>query len=265
MIWCAMLVLALDMPVHEAGTLSLINVRSTHGHLGPRRTEDKLAPGDTLGVTFDVQGITVDADGKVRYSIGEEVTDKAGKTIFKQDAQKAEGTVSLGGSRIPAYAELRLPLTQAPGEYTLKVTATDLASGTSQTLARPFTVLPKGLAVVNLRTTADMDSLLPIGALSVGQPLWLSFAIVGFARDKATGQPNVQVEAFVTDADGKPTSRGLATTIDKGVPAALVGLPIQKLVSPNRPGQFTGEIRVKDNLTGQTAKLSFPFTVIEPK
>ena len=266
MIWCAVvMVAALDLPVHEAGNFGLINVRSTHGHLGPTRSEDKLAPGDTLGLTFDVQGIMVDQDGKVHYSIGEEVTDKAGQTIFKQDPQKAEGTVSLGGNRIPAYAELRLGLNQAPGDFVLKVTVTDTTSGKSQTLTRPFTVLPKGLAVVNLRTTADQDGILPIGAPVVGQPLWLSFGVVGFARDKTTGQPSVQVESCVLDENGKPTCRMLSTTVDKGVPSTLVGLPIQKLVSPNRPGQFTADLRVKDNLTGQTARLAFPFKVIEVK
>jgi len=39
---------------------------------------------------------------------------------FEQKPQKAEGTVSLGGNRIPAYAELRLGLSQAPGDYVLK-------------------------------------------------------------------------------------------------------------------------------------------------
>src|SRR5579875_2834477 len=86
--------------------LSLTHVRSTHGLLGPERREETLAPGDNLFLCFDINGIRVDPEGKVRYSMAIELSDAGGKVVFRQEAKEQEARASLGGNSVPAYAYL---------------------------------------------------------------------------------------------------------------------------------------------------------------
>lgn len=266
MVSLLLLTAALGLPANQGGSLALSNVRSTHGIMGPVRAEDKLLPGDALFVAFDIEGITVDGAGKFAYSIVTEVSDARGRMAFKQDPKELAGTTSLGGSRVPGYAELRIGLDQEPGDYTLKVTVTDSAARRNQSFTRPFTVLKKDFGLVRLALTSDADGLLPVPVVGVGQPLWVHYGIVGFARGGAEKQPQVAVEIRIVDDSGKATTdKPLAGSVTKGVPESLPGLPMNFLLSPNRSGKFTVEITATDNLARKSAKLSFPLTVYEAK
>ncbi|HTU20987.1 MAG TPA: hypothetical protein VMG10_23245, partial [Gemmataceae bacterium] len=79
----------------ESG-LSLTHVRSTHGLLGPARQNDVLAPGDMLFICFDIEGIRIDDEGKVRYSMAIELGDASGKVAFRQAPKEQEARASLG-------------------------------------------------------------------------------------------------------------------------------------------------------------------------
>jgi hypothetical protein len=265
MVSLLLLTATLGLPANQGGSLALSNVRSTHGVMGPARAEDKLLPGDALFVAFDIEGITVDGAGKFAYSIVTEVSDAGGRMAFKQDPKELAGTTSLGGSRVPGYAELRIGLDQEPGDYTLKVTVTDSAARRSQSVTRPFTVLKKDFGIVRLALTSDADGLLPVPVVGIGQPLWVHYGIVGFTRgtDK---QPQVNIEVRIVDDSGKATTaKPIAGSITKGVPESLVALPMNFLLSPNRSGKFTVEVTATDTLARKSAKLSFPLTVYEAK
>src|SRR5438874_13398726 len=103
---------ALGAAPAQAGELTLTRVRSTHGVMGPARAEDKLLPGDTLVVCFDIGGMAADERGKVAYSMGLEVTDASDKSLFTQDPASMEATASLGGDRVPAFARIDVGLSQ---------------------------------------------------------------------------------------------------------------------------------------------------------
>src|SRR5262245_55714605 len=90
----------------ETGKLTLTNVRTTYGLLGPARADARALPGDTLYLDFDIAGITVAADGKVQYSMSLETLDARGKVIYRQNALDQEGLASLGGQSVPAQAHL---------------------------------------------------------------------------------------------------------------------------------------------------------------
>ena len=62
-----------------SGELVLSNVRSSYGELGGARPASPLLPGDVLFVCFDIEGITIDPEGKVQYTMGMDILDKAGK------------------------------------------------------------------------------------------------------------------------------------------------------------------------------------------
>src|SRR5579885_899874 len=102
------LALALSLPAAETGELRLENVRPTHCVQGPARAADKVLPGDSYVLSFDIVGIAIDDAGKARYSVGVDVSDADGKPLFKQEAKEQEAQASLGGDRLPAYAQLNV-------------------------------------------------------------------------------------------------------------------------------------------------------------
>ena len=263
MMWFAfILVTSLGVADGQDASFKIANVRSTHGVLGPARTEESLLPGDTLSLCFDIDGITMDGSGKVRYTIATEVISSRGK-VFEQAPREMTASVAFGGNRIPAFTELRLGTEQEAGNYTIKVDITDLATKRSDSIKKAFKVLPKDFGLVRLALTSDQDGFLPVPAIGPGQPLWIHFGVVGFGRDKESGQPNVDLAVQILDEDGKPTlTEGLKNTVSKGVPGTLPGLPIHFLLSPNRSGKFTVAIAAKDKITGKTAKLIFPLTIV---
>ena len=136
MIWTTVvLAVALAAP-DDKDKLTISRVRDTLGLMGPTRSEGKLLPGGEFYLCFDVEGVTIDDDGKVHYSVATEVADSAGKVIFKIDPRNQEAPASLGGDRIPVFAHLDIGLQSPPGEYTVKVTVVDLPSKRSQELKR---------------------------------------------------------------------------------------------------------------------------------
>src|SRR5687768_12268966 len=105
--WTTMLVAAaLGLAPNQGGPLTLTNVRLTYGALGAPRAEGKLLPGDQVFITFDIEGITAGAGGKVLYSMTTEILDAAGKTLFKQEPRELEAVNALGGKSLPAFVEL---------------------------------------------------------------------------------------------------------------------------------------------------------------
>jgi hypothetical protein len=253
----------LSATLAQSDGLTLSDARLTYGVLGPARKDNKLLPGDNLVVSFEIHGMTVDANGRVIYSTVTELTDTKGKVWFRSPSRDLTETNSLGGGSRTAYARAEVGLDQPPGDYVLKVTVTDRANKKSQTLTQPFTVLPKAFGMVALSATADADGQVPCGLLGVGQSLFVNGAVVGFNRASGSAaQPHVALEMRILDANNKPTVAAPFTgVINQNVSARSVALPFQFLVSLNRPGQFTLELKATDKVGGKTVSQSFPFTV----
>lgn len=242
--------------------LALSHVRSTHGLLGPVRADETIAPGDILFVCFDIDGIRVEDDGKVRYSMALELTDSAGKLVFKQDPKNMDGRTSLGGTSAPAYARLNVGLDTPAGDYQLKITVKDLSSGKEQSLTRNLKVLAKDFALVRATTSMDTEAQYPVGLFLCGQAMWVQCSAVGFERDRTSKQPNVAFEMRIVDASGKATMAKPATSVaGKDVPASLSGLPMAFPVTLNRPGKFTIELQAVDQVSGKKARVSLPLVV----
>src|SRR5882762_915762 len=112
-----LLTTALLLAPAQAGELKLTNVRNTYGELGGTRPDTKFLPGDVIFVGFDIENITVGADGSCKYTMGMEVVDKKGKPVLKQEPAKKEDYLPLGGNKLPARAFVTLGLDMDPGEY----------------------------------------------------------------------------------------------------------------------------------------------------
>lgn len=260
------LVAALGLAPQQAGQLALANARITYGAPGLPRTDAKLLPGDQLVVVFDIEGITVDSAGKVLYSTAVELADSKGKVHFKQQPRDQETIAALGGSSVPGMVVLEVGLDQPPGEYTVKATVTDRASKRTGSLSRSFQVLPAGFGIVRLTTTADPEGQAPTSLFQTGGSLWVNTGVVNFARDKDKGQPDVAVELRVLDENGKPTTaQPFQGVINDKVPANARFVPVQFLVSLNRPGKFTVEIKATCRLSKKSETLSLPITVAASK
>jgi hypothetical protein len=259
------LLLALSVTSAEPGQLALTNVRATHGVLGVPRADNQLLPGDRFVVSFDIDGITVDENGKAAYSIGMEVANSQGKVLFKQEPRNLEAVAALGGTRLPAFTQIDVGTKQPPGDYTLKVTVTDRATGKSQTLAQTATLLPPGFGLVRLATTSDAEGQVPAPPVGVvGQSLYVNCGAVGFARNGDKQQPNLAVEMQVRDASGRPTvARPFTGAVNQDVSPGASLVPLQFVLPLNRPGKYTIEVKATDRISNKTAKLSFPYRVIE--
>lgn len=265
--WLPLLLAASMTAPGQAGGLKLANVRTAYGMLGPTRTDAKLFPGDSLFVLFDLEGVKADAEGKILYSIGLEVSDAAGKVLFKQEPRNLEALNALGGNRLPAHAHIDIGVDQPAGSYTLKVAAADRAAKANQTLTQKFEVLPRALALVRLRLTSDPEGEIPAPAVGVtGEALHINCGVVGFERDKTKKQPNVSVEMRVLDEAGKPTLANPFTgVVSDNVTEKALGIPVGFKLPLNRTGKYQIEVRATDQLSKKTAVLTFPYTVIEVK
>jgi hypothetical protein len=257
-------VAALSSLAADSGELTLTNVRTTFGVQGPLRAEPKLLPGDSLCIAFDINGVKTDANGKVQYSTAMEIRDRAEKVIYRQAARPLEVINSLGGDRLPAFIHLDVGLEEPPGDYTVKVTVTDRATNSSQSLTRPFKVLDKSFGLVHITTTSDNQGKTPVAVPGVGESVWVNFGIVGFSRQK--GQPHLQLEMRIFDDTGKPTTTNpFAGAITKDVPEKALAAQGQFLLSLNRPGKFRVELKAIDQFGKKTSEITFPITVVAPQ
>jgi hypothetical protein len=263
MIGTLTLAAALATPLGQAGPLNLTQVRTTYGELGAPRTETRYLPGDYVFVAFDIEGLTVDAEGKVAYSMTMEVIDKANKPVFKQDKPaESEQLLPLGGSRLPARAFVSLRPDQEAGTYVCRVSVTDKASKVTKTLEKPFEVVPKTFGIIGLYTTSDMKgerSSSPTGV--VGQDLYVHFAVIGISRgpDK---KPNALAELRIYDDQKRPTlAKPMSAVVPRELPEDEPA--IFRFVIPfNREGSFTAEFKAIDNVSGKNSTVSFPIRVI---
>ncbi|HMF12927.1 MAG TPA: hypothetical protein VKE94_11495 [Gemmataceae bacterium] len=262
--WAPFVLAAASLVNGQDGGLALTNVRTTYGAPGIVREDNKLLPGDHVYVSFDIEGITVSADGKVQYSMATEVLDGSGKSLFREDPRDLEVVNGLGGRTVPAYTQMDVGVNAKPGKYTLKTTVTDRASKRSQSLSREFEVQPKQFGLVRLTTTLDHDARVPAASFATGETLWVNCSAVDFQRSDK--QPKVAVELRVMDESDKPVlSQPFKGVVDKDVPETALSVPVQFLIPLNRAGKFKVELKATDQLSGKTAELKFPITVQQSK
>jgi len=251
----------------------LTNVRVTTGILGPDRKDakdPKVLPGDLLVVSFDINGLTVKDDGRVRFSMGFELLSK-GKTkpVFAHAPEIKESFLSLGGSRLPSLAQATIGTDTKPGEYAMKVTVTDVETKKTQVLEQKFEVIPAQLGFVRVGLTYDAPTYYPAPAIGVpGQTLLLHFSLVGFELDKKNN-PDVNVSMVILDeATGKPTvakpnSGDVKMIASKEFETIIPFDPIP--IQINRPGKYTITIKATDRHNKKTADQSISLTVADTK
>ncbi len=251
-----------------ATPLEFLNVRTPMGLYGANRPDSKnYHPGDNFILAFDINNLTINANGRGIYSLAGELFNKDGKSILKTVPKEVESFNPLGGSRLPAYAATPIGLEMLPGSYTYKLMLTDLTDKRTASLSHTFEVLPKSLGFV-LWHMVDENNF-PTPPLGVpGQEFVLRFCVTGFEVDPQTRKPNMAFTIRILDEAGKPTLSKPFTGEAKDLPEEFKDIfPINFPLRPNRPGRFRVEVSVTDNLTKArtTIKQETPFLILEPK
>jgi hypothetical protein len=257
---------ALSLAPGQAGRLALTNVRPTYGPLGAARPDHKVLPGDVYYLSFDIDGLQTDAAGKARYSIAIDVADSGGKNLFKQEPYTQEAANAFGGHSVPASIRLSPSVEQKSGDYTVKVTVTDLIGKGSQSHTQAVQVLPRGFGLVQLAVTGDPDGQMPVPFVGVpGQTMYVHVVAVGFGRDRAK-KPHVSVEMSIRDEQGKATmAKPFSGEVKENIAENSPLLPLPFTLPLGRPGKFTITVKATDQTSQKTAELSFPLTVVERK
>ena len=250
-------------PAAPAGALSLTNVRSTYGSLGAPKPAAPVLPGDVLFLAFDIEGISLSADSKASYSMAMEVTDKAGKAMYRQEPAAKSDLVPLGGNRLPGKAYITIGLDQPPGEYNLKVTVVDLANKATKAIDQTFTVLPRDFGIVAVYTSIDEQGVVPAPTtLVIGQQVYIQFAVVGMQRG-ANKQPSISMEMLPFDEGGNPTMpKPVPFNIDAGVDEKDPGVTVRFLLPLTRVGKFSVKLKATDNVSKKVATYNLPIHAI---
>jgi hypothetical protein len=250
----------------QPGMPSIVNDRLTYGHLGPVRETNKYLPGDVIYLTFEVQNMTFDAEGKASYAMGLEMLDAKGTSLMKQNPQPGNARNYLGGTTMPSAANLQVPLEAPAGIYTFRVTVVDNSSKKTVTSERKIEVLPKGFGLISVGTSADREGHIawsPVGV--VGDSIYLNFSAVGFARDKQTKNPNIKVTMRVLDEKGQAASAAkMFGEANSDIPENMAVVPMQFGITLNRTGRFTLEVTATDVIAGKSATVSYPVRVLAP-
>lgn len=254
---------AMTAPAQPPAALDLTNVAPTYGILGPVRAGTTLIPGDVLCVRFDIDGITIGKDGKVTYTMQQEVTDKAGKQVFKPDPVNRVDQAPLGGGKLPGYTFVTAGLDMPAGEYLLKLTVTDNTNKATKTLEQKFTVLKAEFGIVAVYASSDAQGRLPAPTVGVvGGSVFLHYSVVGFQKDPMKKQPDLKFE-MVPVENGKPTSATPAVwEVKDGVDEKDGTYSMRYPMPFTRPGKFAVRLTATDNLTKKTVTLDVPVTVL---
>jgi len=261
----ALLALAAWPAVAHGQTLTIANPRLTYGYFGPKRADTKFLPGDVVILAYDLKNVSFDKDGKAAFTVGMEVTDAAGKSLYKQPPRMSRGQNYLGGDSLSAFASLPIPPEYAAGTYTITVTVEDKATKASKSVSQKVEVLPVGFGLVNVGTSIDPDGAHPIAPVAtLGETVYLNFAAIGFAREEAGDKnPNLSVTMRILDENGKDTlARPMKGKAREGIDPTLKVIPMSFGVTLNRAGRFTLELTATCEICGKSTKTTFPIKVM---
>lgn len=252
----------------QVGDLTLTNVRPTLGILGsPRKDGEapKLIPGDAFFISFDVDGLKVADDGKIKYSVGMEWTNKDGKIVYKEEPQQLEVINSLGGAKVPAFIAAQTFPDTPGGEYSLKAMVKDHAANKEATFTRKFEVIPPTFGMVRLGLSYDVEGKIHAPPVAVpGQRLQVNFYATGFERDKTSKQPNISFKMRVLE-NGRPVLGKDAGGNITDAPENHKMIPANFFLYLNRPGKYTVELEATDEVSKKKTAQSFDINVVDVK
>lgn len=255
----------LCLSTYQENTLEIANPRRTYGYRGaPRPKDTGILPGDTAHFSFEIKNLKLDANGKASFSIAIEIRDASGKVFFEQKPYNTVAQNFLGGNSLPCSAHVDVPFDAKPGPVDWKLTIVDRASKQTAVVSGKGNILPADFGVVQVGLFGDAEGRVPNSAVAVvGDSAYLNLSTVGFARDKGTKQPDIEVSMRILDEKGQPTmAKPIVGKINQGVGPKDQILPVQFGLTVNRAGRFTIEITAEDKIGGKRAQVSYGLRVL---
>lgn len=244
--------------------LKLVEVRPTYGKLGSTRQSTKVLPGDDLHVEFVVSGVAKGPDGRADISLSAELLDSDGEAVARVPAASAKNFLALGGNTFTSHMHFSLPLKFPEGKYKVKGVLTDVLGGGEIVAEQEFEVLPMDFGVVRLRLASDAKGTSSLGGnLTVNQDVYVVARGVGFERKGK--RIHVVGNMIVKDSAGKPTTPApISVGIDQEVDEDLEQLDFNWSMVVNRPGKFTVQIEMRDEISGKKSIHELPLVVSQP-
>jgi hypothetical protein len=242
-----------------ANALELKNIRPSYGPLGAARSDVKCVPGDSLFMTYDIEGLRIhDKTGRANYTTKLELYDTTGQVAFQKDTPN-DVALPLGGTRMPGDLIVFLGSNQKPGKHKIRLAVTDHLAKETKSFEYPFDVI------------APEFSFVGVSAKTVGFPsenYATTFAIVNMTLD-AKKQPSVDIAMRVYDESGKkPVAPQILSSLPKDLPDEIDlkkenFVPMQFPIYLNRAGRFVVEVLAYDKATKKTIQLRYPLTVLD--
>src|SRR5262245_51210312 len=131
-------------PAQAAGKLVIKNDRLTFGTYGQTRPDNKVLPGENIVLSYRVEGLKAQADGKARFAAGYEIIKKgAAKPELKVAPVPRPVVLNLGGGMLATELAVPFGLDTANGKYLLKVNVEDPATGAKGTFSKEIEVVRK--------------------------------------------------------------------------------------------------------------------------
>ncbi|MGF1579172.1 MAG: hypothetical protein ACFCD0_07395 [Gemmataceae bacterium] len=263
--------LVLSLPagqdVADKGELKIVNPRASYGRLGATRPKEGAMPGDTFHFSFEIRGMKEDKKGRVAYELTMEIFNAKGEQVFKLGPQNRSAVNFFGGKTMPCLASMTLPLTAEPGPHKLRLTVADRNSKKKAVFETIGKVRALDFGFVRVATYANKELTVPMPPVGVvGQTMTIGFSVIGFERDKETGQPNIDILRGVVHGSGKVISKpAVIGTIKQGIGKD------EKLISPsftitlNNAGKYTVVLMGRDRVSGKSATVRLPIEVIRLK
>jgi hypothetical protein len=243
----------------SASAFEIKNVHPRYGISGAVRTEMKVHPGDSLFITYDLEGLKIDPKTrKAVYETALDVFSVATKEKIFSKEDPIETVPQFGGDQLPGDVKLNIGLNVPAGKYFARITVRDRNGMDVKESRVDFELLPKAFAIVGL----DAPS---IGITNVRYKV--SFALIDPAvgTDKKT---KVSLTCKILDDAGKgvalPMSNDVSELLTKQMneegKIALLSLSLL----PNRPGRFIIELTAQDAIGNQSAGIRYDLHVLDP-
>lgn len=243
--------------------LEITDVRARYGPRGPERKSLEMVPGDQIHFTFRVQGLKLDADGKVDLAMEMEIRDPAGLVMTQKIPSR--DVLTLGGGTLSGVSNLNLNPQAIAGEYTLKVTVVDNLAKESVSFERTVTCKKLEFAITQLGFYLDKEGKLPgSNTAIVSQPLHVRLLAAGFDR----AQPKLKIIMLVQtlDKEGRELMpkplRVEAATEDANAIAKIPGVSFNAFLIPNRAGEFSLRITLIDDVSERKTELTVPLRIL---
>ncbi|HMP03571.1 MAG TPA: hypothetical protein PKC45_13825 [Gemmatales bacterium] len=257
--------LALFAPAAAQETLSVQNARCTMGLFGPAMAAGRtVLPGDVVTLTFDVDGLKRDSEGRCRFSTTLQVEDSQGKVHFADTSDSPTVGSLQGVGRVRHAVQVTIALNQTAGAYKLKLTVTDHLTKKDAKHEHTITVGQPEFGLVRTQMMTDPNSRQPSAPVGiVGQVLSISTVAVGFQFGGQGKEGHLSVEVMLQSADGKTLTEKPVKAEFANIPGGTTYLPLRFDVPLQKAGNYTLVVKATDQVTSKTATLSMPIRILE--